>query len=84
MPLSVVSAEKKLLASVPSIKVQEFIRYRDVYLFRIEFEDEEEKNYDPFFSVDVNTGEVRDFSVITDGDISEITDLFLTKKERRR
>lgn len=32
---------------------------------------------DPFYSVDIQTGEFRDFSIITDGDISEINNLFL-------
>ncbi len=79
--LSISLAEKALLKVVPSVKIQDYIRYRDVYLFRITFASEAEKNYDPFFSVNVNTGEVKDFSVITDGDISEITELFLRNKK---
>jgi len=77
---SVSLAEKALLKVVPYVTIQDHIVYRDLYLFRITFASEAEKNYDPFFSVDMNTGEVKDFSVITDGDISEITKLFLHNK----
>jgi hypothetical protein len=79
--LNILAAERALLNTVPLIRLQDAVRYKDVYLFRVEFASEEEKDYDPFFSVDVNTGEVRDFSVLTDGDLSEITDLFLHHKE---
>lgn len=80
MPLNIAMAEKALLNRVSSITIQDSIRYRDVYLFRVQFASEGEENYDPFFSVDVNTGEVKDFSVIDDGDLSEITALFLKNK----
>lgn len=78
--LNVSLAEKALLNTVPFIKVQDHIVYRDAYLFRVTFESEAEKDYDPFFSVDMTTGVVKDFSVITDGDISEITKMFLRNK----
>ena len=37
---------------------------------------------DPFYSVNINTGEFRDFSILTDGDIGEITNLFNSKSHK--
>lgn len=68
-------ALKSLHEVIPGYPVKAWAQYRDLYLFRIEHPDPLEKNYDPFFSVDSLTGEVRDFSVITDGNISEIASL---------
>lgn len=59
----------------PEATVKSWTQYRDIYLFQVEHPSVEEKDYDPFFSVDPFTEEIRDFSVITDGDISEIMKL---------
>ncbi len=52
----------------PEIKVVDSFRYNNIFLVRIEHPDPEEANYDPFLSVNPNTGEIKEFSVITDGD----------------
>jgi hypothetical protein len=53
------------------------VDYQSVYLFRvIDTSDPLEGAWDPFFSVDKKTGEVRDFSIITDGDQGRIIELF--------
>lgn len=53
------------------------VNYNDLYLFRvIDTSDPIEGMWDPFFSVDKETGEVRDFSIITDGDQGKIIELF--------
>jgi hypothetical protein len=53
------------------------VDYQSVYLFRvIDTSDPIEGAWDPFFSVDKKTGEVRDFSIITDGNQGEIIQLF--------
>jgi len=53
------------------------VDYQSVYLFRvIDTSDPIEGSWDPFFSVDKKTGEVRDFSIITDGNQGEIIQLF--------
>lgn len=64
------------------LPIKAWVRYKNIYLFRVEFPSEEEKDYDPFLSVDVDTGEVRDFSVLTDGNLEEITKLFVEKERR--
>lgn len=53
------------------------VNYNELYLFRvIETSDPIEGGWDPFFSVDKETGEVRDFSIITDGNQGDIIKLF--------
>jgi hypothetical protein len=74
--LSVIQAREALLNREPTVKVEAVIVYRNVYLFRVRHASEEEADYDPFFSVDIRTGEVRDFSILTDGNINEIVALF--------
>lgn len=60
----------------PGVKAVDCFRYESLLLVRVEFPDFDEGNYDPFFSVDPNTGEVKEFSVITDGDPLAIESAF--------
>lgn len=60
----------------PDVKIVDSFRYEGLILVRIEHSDSEEANYDPFFSVDVNTGVIKEFSVITDGDPVAIAKAF--------
>lgn len=46
------------------------------YVFRIIDSDPLEGEWDPFYSVNKITGELRDFSIITDGDTKTILDKF--------
>lgn len=56
----------KLEEFYPEASVKAWTEYADIYLFRVEHPDPLEKDWDPFFSVDPLTEEVRDFSVLTD------------------
>lgn len=69
--------------ALPGVEVAAQAQYRDLYLFRVVYPSREEADYDPFFSVDGETGEVSDFSVMHDGDISEIAAAFANHSERR-
>lgn len=62
--------------AVPGSKAVACVQYRKLYLVRVQRADPDEEDYDPFFSVDFSTREVSEFSVITDGDIVEISNLF--------
>lgn len=62
--------------NIPNGKIQCWIIYRDLYLFQVFTDLPFEEDMDPFYSVNMNTGEFKDFSIITDGDIAEITSLF--------
>jgi hypothetical protein len=68
-------AQTQLEKFYPEATIKEWTTYLDFYLFRVEHPDLEEKNWDPFFSVDNLTGEVRDFSVLTDINSSEFSKL---------
>lgn len=61
----------------PDGSIQSAIEYNGLYVFMVFGDDELEGQMDSFYSVDIQTGEFRDFSIITDGDISEINSLFL-------
>jgi hypothetical protein len=65
----------------PQGNIQAYIQYRDVYLFQIFRADEYEEEDDPFYSVHMASGEFRDFSIITDGDTTEIVSLFAEAKK---
>lgn len=68
----------------PESDVQTSIDYGRVYLFLVIGSDPLEGDQDPFFSVDKETGDLRDFSIITDGDPHEITKKFLAKQQQDR
>jgi hypothetical protein len=68
----------------PDRSIVTSIDYREVYLFLVLGTEPLEGDQDPFFSVDKTTGELRDFSIITDGDPKEITAKFLAKQRQDR
>jgi len=68
--------------ALPKAHITSPISYRGLYVFQAFGPDPEEGNSDPFISVNQETGEVKDFSVITDGDPYELTALFLAKQNR--
>jgi len=70
-----IQALKLLREALPNVPIKAWVSYHDLYLFRVEWPMPLEKDWDPFVSVDVVTGEIRDFSVLTDGNLSEISDL---------
>jgi hypothetical protein len=73
--LTEIQARLKVKRFLPDAKVKSWAKYRHLYLYRVEYPSPLEKDFDPFFSVDSDTGTVRDFSVITDADISDIAAL---------
>jgi hypothetical protein len=60
----------------PNSKAIECVDYKDLYLVRVVWSDPGEQNYDPFFSVDPSTGEVNEFSIMSDGDPAEVLAAF--------
>ena len=61
---------------LPGWKIQSYVEYKDLYLFKVFNDDPYEGEMDPFFSVNKKTGEFLDFSIFTDGDMSELEPLF--------
>lgn len=74
------AAERIVKSYLPEGMIQAVVEYRDLFIFQVFHVDPEEGDQDPFFSVNKNTGEFRDFSIITDGDTTEIVNLFMAKK----
>lgn len=72
---SQIQAQSNLSKFYPDASIKVWASYKDLYLFRVEHPSLEEKDFDPFFSVNDNTGEVRDFSVLTDISMSEFMNL---------
>jgi len=77
--LSEKQASDVLSKSLPDHKIEDVVRYKDIYLFRVAHPDPEERDFDPFLSVNVNTGEFKDFNIMLDGDMDKIAELFLKK-----
>lgn len=65
--LSKEEASVKLLEALPERTIEKVVDFDNFYVFQAFHPDPIEGQYDPFFSVNKETGEVRDFSWITDG-----------------
>ena len=60
---------------IPNGKIQGFVDYKGLYIFKVFTDDPFEGTFDPFYSVDQNTGEFKEFSVLN-GDGSNVIALF--------
>lgn len=81
MPLSETQATAVIRRGLPNRRIEPPIEYKDLYIFQAyDDSDPEEGFYDPFFSVNKTTGELREFSVITDGNAHEISAKFIKKQ----
>lgn len=74
--LSVTQASTQVSKAIPGCKVMACVPYKGGYLARVEMPSAEEKHFDPFFVVNANTGEVQEFSIMTDGDPLEVAAAF--------
>lgn len=77
--LSFDQAVKVIKQNLPNGKIQNAVLYKDLFLFVVYNDLPGEEEMDPFFSVNKATGAFSDFSVITDGNITEIFKLFETE-----
>jgi len=67
----------------PGGSIQTYVEYRNLYLFQVFNKLPGEEEMDPFFSVDKETGEFKEFSILTDATPNEIIPLFVKEKQRR-
>lgn len=74
--LSIHEATNIITQNLPNGRIQGVVSYNNLYLFQVFTDRPFEEEMDPFYSVDKDTGEFSDFSIIEDGDIDEITSLF--------
>lgn len=63
--------------SLPDGQIQKVIRHEGLYIFQIFTKNVFEEELDPFYSVNCETGDFREFSILTDGNIEKLTALFL-------
>lgn len=66
----------KLKMLMPDRTPLKIITWNDLYLIQAPSSDPIEGEWDPYFSVDMNTGETRDYSIYQDGKAREIASLF--------
>lgn len=82
--LSETEAYEIVRSVFPDSSIISPVVYRGSYLFQVIGNDPLEGDQDPFFSVNTQTGELRDFSILTDGDPKEIEKLFLNPQTLER
>lgn len=66
--LNETQAQDKVKSFAPNVTLKTWASYKNLYLIKVEWPSKDEKNFDPFFSVDKNTGKVQDFSILPDLD----------------
>lgn len=81
--LNLVQATRIVKKTFPKGKIQSSIEYENLYIFQVFLPLPGEEEMDPFFSVNKETGAIKDFSILTDGDTTEITRLFLKAQKGR-
>lgn len=59
------------------------VQYQDLYIFRVFSADPDEGDFDPYYSVDWNTGELKPYSMMR-GDSLAIGRLFLEQERSGR
>lgn len=74
--LSEQEAISKLKLIAPDRNPEKIITYNGLYLILAPGSDPDEGLWDPYFSVDMNTGEARDYSIYQDGKAREIVSMF--------
>ena len=73
--LSPREATQIILSRLPGSKVKRIVRYKNRYIAVVDTKAPGESLFDPFFSVDVNTGAFSGFSLLTDEDADEVFNL---------
>jgi len=77
-------AEQIVEQNISYMSVKVGISYKNDYVFCLQDpSNPKSPMYDPFVSVDKNTGEFSDFSIFTDADPSEIIPLFQDALEKQ-
>lgn len=80
--LSLQEATEVIHENHPDGKIQKCVEYKNLYLFIVFNNRPGEEEMDPFFSVNKETGEFLEFSVLTDGNTEEVLSLFESKGEK--
>lgn len=62
--------------NLPLGDIQKVVVYKDLYLFMVFNQRPGEEMMDPYYSVNTTTGVFNEFSILNDGNTSEILSLF--------
>ena len=81
MPISKEEAYDIVKKDVPFGKIQACVEYNGLYLFQVFDSRPGEEEMDPFYSVNKDTRELKEFSLFTDGDMTQVVSLFKQAKE---
>jgi hypothetical protein len=81
--LSLEEATKIINRVLSGDKIEAVVEWKNLFLFQIFNQDPGEEGMDPFYSVDRDTSEFRDFSIVADGNVGEINALFVEAKKKR-
>jgi hypothetical protein len=71
-----VQAKLAVENTYPWLKIVDCFKYKNLFLVRVEHPNPDEANYDPFFSVNSVTGEIKEFSILTDADPEALMQAF--------
>jgi hypothetical protein len=69
-------AALRVAETVVVASVEAAVPYKGDWLVRVKHANKEEADFDPFFLVKSTTGEVSEFSIMTDGDPAEVAAAF--------
>lgn len=78
MQISSEDAKKLVGKKIRGSTVQACVPYKGDFLLRVKHHSADEADFDPFYLVKSETGEVQEFSVMDDGDPLEIAKAFET------
>lgn len=67
---------------MPKAKIESYIEYRNLFIYQMIIDDPYEGGWDPFYSVNRDTKEFKEFSIMLDGDLTEVNDRFVAVKRR--
>ena len=79
--LSVNQAASTVKKNLPGCTIEKVVIYKNFYLFKVNTNDDEAGYNDPFYTVDVNTGEFDDFSLLRSDDFDVIVNLLSSAKD---
>lgn len=79
--LSVNQAASTVKKNLPGCTIEKVVIYKNFYLFKVNTNDDEAGYNDPFYTVDVKTGEFDDFSLLRSDDFDVIVNLLSSAKD---
>ena len=74
--VSIIEAEKVIKRELPEGKVVDRAPYKNLFIFVVDVPSEGEEMMDPYYSVNKETGEFKEFSVTKDINPLELVGLF--------